>query len=90
MCAVPSIIIIIIIIIIIDCNWVFTRWQWLIYKNTIYKIAAKFTSEGPHEKLVVATWNVGSYLNISFRHRETKKNLCRGGRSEQDLPDTDC
>jgi hypothetical protein len=45
------ILIIIIIIIIINCNWVFTRWQWLIY---MYTIAAKFTLGGPHEKHVVA------------------------------------
>ena len=25
---------------------------------------------------------------FAYRHRETKKNLCRGGRS-QELPDTD-
>jgi hypothetical protein len=46
------IIIIIIIIIINNCNWVFTRWQWLIYMCTV---AAKFTLGGPHEKHVVAT-----------------------------------
>ena len=32
------IIIIIIIIIIINCNWVVTRWQWLFYMYTEYKI----------------------------------------------------
>jgi len=31
---------------------------------------------------------VGTILTFAYRHRETKKNLCRGGRS-QDLPDTD-
>ena len=28
----------IIIIIIINCNWVVTRWQWLFYMYTKYKI----------------------------------------------------
>jgi len=42
----------------------------------------KFKSGGLHEKHVVATWNHGS--TFTYRHRETKKNLCRGGRS-QDL-----
>jgi hypothetical protein len=46
----------------------------------MYTIAAKFTSGGPHEKHVVATWN---HLLLDTK---TKKNLCRGGRS-QDLPD---
>jgi hypothetical protein len=54
---------IIIIIIFINCNSVFTRWQWLIY---MYTIAAKFTSGGPHEKLVVATCSVGNRLSICF------------------------
>jgi hypothetical protein len=39
----------------------------------------KLKSEGLHEKHAVA---------FAFRNRETKKNLYRGGRS-QDLPDTD-
>jgi hypothetical protein len=30
------------------------------------KIATKFTSEGPHEKHVVATWNLGNHLSICF------------------------
>jgi len=30
--------IIIIIIIFINCNWVFTRWQWLFYIDTKYEI----------------------------------------------------
>jgi hypothetical protein len=36
-------------------------------------------------------WQLGILRTIStlaFRHRETKKNLCQGGRS-QDLPDSD-
>jgi hypothetical protein len=51
-------------------------------------ITNKFTfkSGGLHEKRVVATWNLGNHLSISlgtvsalaYRHRETKKNLCRG------------
>jgi len=32
------VIIIIIIIIIINCNWVVTRWQWLIYMCTKYEL----------------------------------------------------
>jgi hypothetical protein len=32
------VIIIIIIIIIIYCNWVVTRWQWLVYMYTKYEI----------------------------------------------------
>ena len=49
----------------------------------------KFKSGGLHEKHVVATWNVGNHLSaIAFRHRETEKNLCGRGRS-QDLPKTD-
>ena len=51
-------------------------------------VITTFKSGGLREKHVVATWNIGNHLSIAFRHRETKKNLCRGGRS-QDLPDTD-
>ena len=32
--------------------------------------------------------NLGTISVFACRHRENKKNLCRGGRS-QDLPDTD-
>jgi hypothetical protein len=35
----------------INCNWVFSRWQWLIY---MYTIAANFTLGGLHEKHLVA------------------------------------
>ena len=31
---------------------------------------------------------LGTNSAFAYRHRETKKNLCRGGRS-QDLPDSD-
>ena len=52
-------------------------------------VTNKFKSGGLHEKHVVATWNVGNHLSaFAYRHRETKKNLCRGGRS-QDLPNAD-
>ena len=52
-------------------------------------VTTKFNSGGLHEKHVVATWNVGNRLSaFAYRHRETKKILCRGGRS-QDLPSTD-
>ena len=44
-------------------------------------VTAKFKSGGLHEKHVVATWNLGNHLSICFWSRETKKNLCRDGRS---------
>ena len=56
--------------------------------QNIKLVATEFKSRGPHEKYVLATWNLGNHLSICFKHRETKKNLCRGGRS-QDLPNTD-
>ena len=57
-------------------------------KQNIKLVTTKFKSGGLHEKHVVATWNLGNHLSICFWHRETKKNPCRGGRS-QDLPNTD-
>ena len=58
-------------------------------KKNMKSVTTKFKSGGLHEKHVVVTWNVGNRLSICFyRHRETEKNLCRGGRS-QDLPSTD-
>ena len=51
-------------------------------------VTNKFNSGGLHEKHVVATWNLGKISAFAYRHRETKKNLYRGGRS-QDLPNTD-
>jgi len=52
-------------------------------------VSKKFKSGGLHEKHVVATWSVGNRLAaFAYRHRETKKNLCRGGRSHH-LPDSD-
>jgi len=52
-------------------------------------VTNKFKSGGLHKKHVVATWNVGNRLAaFAYRHRETKKNLCRGGQS-QNLPSTD-
>jgi len=52
-------------------------------------VTNKFKSGGLHEKHVVAALNLGNHLSIClYRHRETKKNLCRGGRS-QDLSNTD-
>jgi len=52
------IIIMIIIIIFINCNWVVTRWQWLLYMytNMKKKVTRKFKSGGLHEKHVVGTW----------------------------------
>jgi len=52
------------------------------------KVTRKFKSGGLHERHVVATWNLGTISAFVCRHKETKKNLCRAGRS-QDLPDTD-
>ena len=52
-------------------------------------VVHKFKSGGLHEKRVVVTWNLGNRLSaFAFIHKETKKNLCRGGRS-QDHPDSD-
>ena len=51
-------------------------------------VTNKFKSGGLYEKHVVATWNLGNHLSFAYRHKETKKNLFRGGRS-QDFPDTD-
>ena len=51
-------------------------------------VTNKFKSGGLHEKHLVATWNLGAISAFAYRHRETKKNLCRGGRSH-DLPNTD-
>jgi len=50
-------------------------------------ITTKFKSGGLHEKHVVATWNLGNNSAFVFRHSDTKKNLCRGGQS-QDLQNT--
>jgi len=59
------------------------------YIQNMKLVTAKFKSGGLHEKHVVATWNVGNHLSASaYRHRETKKILCSGGRL-QDLPNTD-
>jgi len=51
-------------------------------------VSNKFESGGLHEKHVVATWNLGTMPAFAYTHKETKKNLCRGGRS-QDLPNSD-
>ena len=66
------IIIIIIIIIFINCNWVITRWQRLLYMSTNMKMVRtnmkmvniKFKMGGLHEKHVVVTWNLGNHLSI--------------------------
>jgi hypothetical protein len=55
----------VIIIMFINCNWVFTRWQWLIY---MYTIAATFTSGGPHEKQGLGDYHITKkILGGSFR-----------------------
>ena len=51
-------------------------------------VSNKFKSGGLHEKHVVGTGILGTSSEFAYRHRETKKNLCRGGRS-QDLPNSD-
>jgi len=51
-------------------------------------VTIKFKFGGLHEKHVVATWIFGTISAFAYRHRETKRNLCRGGRS-QDLQNTD-
>jgi len=48
------------------------------------KVTRKFKSGGLHERHVVATWKLGTISAFACRHRETKKNPRRGGRS-QDL-----
>jgi hypothetical protein len=45
-----------------------------------------FKSGGLHEKHTVATWNLGTISAFHWRQRETKKTVCRDGRS-QGLPD---
>ena len=59
-------------------------------KQNMKLVTTKFKPGGLHDKHVVATWNVGNISAFAFRHRETKKNMCRDrdGRS-QDLPSTD-
>ena len=76
--------ILLIIIIIINCNWVVTRWQcYFTCIQNANLVTNKFKSEGLHEKHVVAAWNLGNHLSIAYRHRKTKKNLCRSGRSQK-------
>ena len=61
---------IIIIIIFINCNWVITRWQCLLYmsanmqmvRTNMKMVNTKFKTGGLHEKHVVATWNLGNHL----------------------------
>jgi len=45
--------------------------------------ANKFMSGGLHENHLVATWLLGTFSALAYRHRETEKNQCRGGRSQQ-------
>jgi len=51
------------------------------YTNMGGEVTRKFKSGGLRS-------NMGTISPFTYRHRETKKNLCRGGRL-QDLPDTD-
>jgi len=55
-----------IIIIFINCNWVITRWQWLIYMytNMEKKATRKFKSGELHDRHVAATWKLGNHLSI--------------------------
>jgi len=51
-------------------------------------VTNKFKSGGLHEKHVVELGILGTISAFAYRHRETKKNMCRGVRS-QDLSNTD-
>jgi len=51
-------------------------------------VTNKLKSGGLHEKQLVALGILGTISAFAYRHKETKKNLCRGGQS-QDLPNTD-
>ena len=54
-------------------------------KQNMKSVTTEFESGGLHEKQLRMLGTVSAF---AYRHRETKKNLCRGGRS-QDLPNTD-
>jgi len=54
----------------------------------IYNVSREFKSGGLHEKHIVVLGNLETISAFAYRHRETKKTLCRGGWS-QDFPDTD-
>ena len=43
-------------------------------------VTNKFKSVGLHKKRVLATCYLGAILAFAYRHRETKKDLCRDGR----------
>ena len=76
------IIIIIIIIIIITCGWVYTRWQGSFFT---YCIIYARTMKVDYLRVHVVSETIPAFTLV---RRETKKNLCRDGLS-QDLPDTD-
>jgi hypothetical protein len=59
-----------------------------IYKCEIRIWVIYVRGGGLQEKHAVTIWNLENHLSIRFYKQETKKNLCRGGRS-QDLTDTD-
>ena len=85
----------IIIIIFITCDLVDTRWQGSFF--TYYIIHARTMKV---DYLTVQVWRAtcearsgnwevsGTIPAFAVVHRETEKNVCRDGRS-QDLPDTD-
>ena len=50
-------------------------------------VTTNFKAGGLNEKYVVAIGIMGTISAFAFRHRETKKNLSRDGRS-QELPNT--
>ena len=63
-------------------QWGCTRWQNYFTCIQIMKLVnTEFKSGGLHEKHVVATWILGTISSFAYRHRETKKNLCRGCQS---------
>jgi len=63
-----------IIILFINCNWVITRWQGVLYMSANMKMVrtnmkmvnTKFKTGGLHEKHVVATWNFGNHVMSFF------------------------
>jgi hypothetical protein len=80
----------VIIIIIIICLFTAIRLLpgdsgYFTCKQNMKSVTTKFRSGGLHEKQLGMLGTVSAF---AYRHRETEKNLCRGGRS-QDLPNTD-
>jgi hypothetical protein len=64
---------------------------YITYARTMKVDYSRFSWGGLHGKHVVATWKgkTGTIPAFALEPRKTNKNLCRDGRSEQDLPATD-